>query len=153
MTSPTTRDEARERLARAACDGWSNGNLQFDDLAEHHKQSWLMAADSILALLSDQPLPSVATGHPEQGALLPALEVLRRECSLLLQNAEGCAVNHYGGDHELFGMPGWLADARTNIEAALCALSDGSGHCTESTTDASQASGTNPKTPQTKGGE
>lgn len=41
---------------------------------------------------------------------------------LLLQNAVGCATNHYGHDHELSGLPGWLADCERDIRAADAAL-------------------------------
>ena len=54
--------------------------------------------------------------------LREAAETLRKEAFLLLQNSEGCALNHYGNDHELFGMPGWLADSRQRIEGAAAAL-------------------------------
>jgi hypothetical protein len=46
------------------------------------------------------------------------MERLRLSARLLLQNGEACAVNHYGSDHELFGMPGWLADCEKDIKAA-----------------------------------
>lgn len=51
-----------------------------------------------------------------------ALEGLRKTAALLLQNAEGCAVNHYGDDYAVHGEPGWLADCRADIEKAQAAL-------------------------------
>ena len=54
--------------------------------------------------------------------LRDALERLRKEAVLLLQNSEGCAVNHYGEDFALYGMPGWLIDARIAVEASGKAL-------------------------------
>lgn len=51
-----------------------------------------------------------------------ALAELRLTARLLLQNAEGCAVNHYGSDFELHGPPGWLADAENVIVKAEAAL-------------------------------
>ena len=51
-----------------------------------------------------------------------ALETLRKETALLLQNAEGCAANHYGNDIEIHGMPGWIADCRYRIATALSTL-------------------------------
>lgn len=53
-----------------------------------------------------------------------AAEVLRKEAAILLQNAEGCAVSHYGHDPELHGMPSWLADSRHRIEEAARALQE-----------------------------
>lgn len=48
----------------------------------------------------------------------PSDEELLKTAQLLLQNAEGCAVNHYGHDFETMGCPGWLKDAKAVIEAA-----------------------------------
>jgi hypothetical protein len=47
-----------------------------------------------------------------------ALRELRLAARVLLQNAEGCAVNHYGEDFHLHGEPGWLRDCRLTIEKA-----------------------------------
>jgi len=54
----------------------------------------------------------------------PATEEEAREClarirssmAMLQQHAEGCAQNHYGEDFSLFGMPGWLADTRADLD-------------------------------------
>lgn len=51
-----------------------------------------------------------------------ALRELRFTARLLLQNAEGCAVNHYGEDFYLHGEPGWLRDCRLTIEKAEAIL-------------------------------
>lgn len=51
-----------------------------------------------------------------------ALRSLRLAARVLHQNAEGCAVNHYGEDFRLHGEPGWLADCRKTIEAAETVL-------------------------------
>ena len=51
-------------------------------------------------------------------ALEHTLTNLRLTARVLLQNAEGCAVNHYGEDYHLHGEPGWLRDCRSSIEAA-----------------------------------
>jgi len=48
--------------------------------------------------------------------------VLRKEAAILLQNAEGCAVSHYGHDPELHGMPSWLADSRHRIAVRFAAF-------------------------------
>lgn len=57
--------------------------------------------------------------------LKAALTSLRLTARVLLQNAEGCAVNHYGEDFQLHGEPGWLADSRKTIEAAEAVLGIG----------------------------
>ena len=49
-------------------------------------------------------------------------ETLRREAFLQLQNSEGCAANHYGGDCNQFGMPQWLIDSRFRIETAATVI-------------------------------
>ena len=51
-----------------------------------------------------------------------ALRSLRLTACVLLQNAEGCAVNHYGEDFQLHGEPGWLRDCRLEIEKAEALL-------------------------------
>lgn len=50
------------------------------------------------------------------------LEEIRRSMILLQMNAEGCAMNHYGGDGEQFGMPGWLLDTKGSLEILTQAL-------------------------------
>ena len=52
-----------------------------------------------------------------------ALAKLVTTSQLLLQNAEGCAVNHYGEDFQKCGRPGWLADCENDIVTARTALS------------------------------
>ena len=59
-----------------------------------------------------------------------ALGKLRLTARILLQNAEGCAVNHYGLDYQIHGAPGWLADCEASIkdaESALAKLEKGNG--------------------------
>jgi hypothetical protein len=58
----------------------------------------------------------------ENETLRTALADLRVNASLLQQNAEGCAINHYSGDFELQGLPGWLEDTKASIERALAVL-------------------------------
>ena len=43
------------------------------------------------------------------------LERFATSAALLLANAEGCAVNHYGEDHALHGTPGWLSDCAADV--------------------------------------
>ncbi len=54
--------------------------------------------------------------------LKAALKELRLTSVILLQNAEGCAVNHYGADFSLHGEPGWLRDCRISIKKAEALL-------------------------------
>lgn len=58
--------------------------------------------------------------YPE---LVKALADLRLTARVLLQNAEGCAANHYGNDFNEFGPPGWLADNEDRIVNAERLLS------------------------------
>jgi len=59
------------------------------------------------------------------GALRKAMRRLLLSAKLLQQNSEGCATNHYGNDHEIHGLPGWLVDTQKDIDAATAALSEG----------------------------
>jgi hypothetical protein len=54
--------------------------------------------------------------------LKEAVERLLSAAKLLYANAEGCAVNHYGEDFALHGLPGWLAGCAADIETARSAL-------------------------------
>lgn len=87
-------------------------------------------------ILADGELPDIyaacrkanarATAAEAREALLrEALTRLRKSAVLLQQNAEGCAVNHYGEDFGLYGMPGWLRDTAADIEAARSAITEG----------------------------
>jgi hypothetical protein len=53
-----------------------------DDLDEYAEE--LQAATlAARAILADQPLPSVATGHPEQGALLSGVTAILRDAAVV----------------------------------------------------------------------
>ena len=41
---------------------------------------------------------------------------------VLVANAEGCAVNHYGEDLAVHGRPQWLADAHADLDALFAEL-------------------------------
>jgi hypothetical protein len=58
----------------------------------------------------------------ENEGLRTALTKLRLTARLLLQNAEGCAINHYGEDFQLFGPPGWIVDCEAVIVEAEAAI-------------------------------
>jgi hypothetical protein len=47
-----------------------------------------------------------------------AFSRLITSAKMLLQNAVGCAVNHYGEDYSTHGEPGWIADCRADIVRA-----------------------------------
>ena len=63
--------------------------------------------------------------------LTKALEKSLKIGRLLLQNSIGCAVNHYGSDREIHGLPGWLADTEKHLVECASALSlEGRGGAT-----------------------
>ncbi len=68
----------------------------------------------------DAPTLSTTPGREE---IAERLSRIRTSMAMLQQNAEGCAMNHYGGDHELFGMPGWLADTGKDLADLTAILS------------------------------
>jgi hypothetical protein len=72
----------------------------------------------------DAELEALASSAPApvgwQARLLTAAK-------MLYANAEGCAVNHYAGDFEQQGLPGWLNDCKADIETADAALSASRG--------------------------
>lgn len=60
---------------------------------------------------------------PPRDEVVEALRKLRLTARVLLQNSDGCAVNHYGRDYIAHGRPGWLADCEKDIERAEAAIS------------------------------
>lgn len=77
----------------------------------------------VLSATTPKPLGDVREDHAASLAS-PVVDVreawakARTAAFMLLQNSEGCATNHYGHDHVIYGMPGWLADCRRDLEAA-----------------------------------
>lgn len=55
------------------------------------------------------------------------LERFATSAALLLANAEGCAVNHYGEDHALHGTPGWLSDCAADVARLRSLLKEKGG--------------------------
>jgi len=106
--------------------GWiraANGDL----VAVAKASPWLTAEDFTLfrEIKSDPAIANAAfivRACNSHDALVEALTKLISAAKLLQANSEGCAVNHYGNDIELFGLPGWLADTEKAIEAARAAL-------------------------------
>lgn len=86
------------------------------------------AQEAVAIAKGEQPAARIhVNGHayvPEAtiNALVGASRKLILSAKILQQNSEGCALNHYGNDHELHGLPGWLADTKRDIEAASDAL-------------------------------
>lgn len=95
------------------------GDIEADALAEAKAAAQADYETRIRAALEPQDAPAMAE---ELVALRAALEDLRKSAALLQQNAEGCAVNHYGADFAVHGMPGWLADTAASIARATAAL-------------------------------
>lgn len=93
----------------------------------HHK-SWPDEYSAIRLTAADKAAGHTETPlytHPpatDVAALVEAAKVLRNDAVMLLNNAEGCAVSHYGFDAETRGMPQWLTDCRTRIVDAFAAL-------------------------------
>ncbi len=153
------------------------------------QQTWLALhlADNIVSLLSDQPHPSVATGQPEQGALLSGWQPIATapqpwdwmstHCARFLlarlyqptdEDGEVAGPAELVWSHVAYmtasgwmlplqgvtGLHGYGSLPLSGATHWMRLPDDGSGHGTESTTDASRAPGT-PNNPsnQTKGGE
>jgi len=140
MTSTTNRD-ARERLGRQKIVNAIRPHMPLTLYAHGegsakptHPDGCAMQdmADAILALLadqplrgdegSDQPLPSVATGHPEQGALLSGWRELAETAARALAEIpkphnDGCHVVWLVGDD----VPESIAVAQSYIAALLSA--------------------------------
>jgi hypothetical protein len=76
------------------------------------------------AVLRTDPRYATPPAPGEDVVLVARDELARIRASmcLLQQNSEGCAQNHYGGDHEIHGMPGWLADTERDVQALTAML-------------------------------
>ena len=64
----------------------------------------------------------IATLEAQIKTLREAGETLRQEATMHCQNSMACAVNHYGEDFSVHGMPGWIATSQDRIEQATQAL-------------------------------
>lgn len=51
-----------------------------------------------------------------------AFERLIISAKMLLQNAVGCVIDHYGEDYATHGEPGWIADCRADIARAAALI-------------------------------
>lgn len=114
------------RLAASSIREWMPETLPANEDGQIHFARALAesAATAIEKFIGSTPPAAPVRDEAKRIAVLEkAMEALRKTAVLLLQNAQGCAVNHYGGDFEMHGLPGWLCDARTEIEAATAVLS------------------------------
>lgn len=71
-------------------------------------------------------------------ALREALDQTIRAAHLLHESAVGCAVNHYGEDFTLHGLPGWLSDTEVTIIKARTVLQDNPGAARLAVVEATQ---------------
>lgn len=75
--------------------------------------------NALLIVEAVNALPALLDTIERQRELLKRV---RTSMALLQQNSEGCAANHYGGDHQMFGMPGWLIDTRADRDALTASV-------------------------------
>jgi len=92
--------------------------------AETDEEREAMAYRDYIVSQSETAASDLKEAHDRIEALAVKLKALRLTARILLQNAEGCAVNHYGEDFHLHGEPGWLKDCRSSIEEAEALLAD-----------------------------
>jgi len=74
-------------------------------------------------IASKEAADEIAALRSRVEELTKALEKSLKAGRLLLQNSIGCAVNHYGSDREIHGLPGWLADTEKHLVECASALS------------------------------
>jgi hypothetical protein len=104
------RDEAVRDLAQVR---------EERDAAEAEAAQW--KADAAAEFLKRQKAEAAL------GEAVKVVERLTGAAKLLQANSEGCAVNHYGEDFGLHGVPGFLIDTQADIEAARTFLSKQEG--------------------------
>ena len=118
--TPEEIAELRDRLSEGViCTGETETDDGVTELYDVDDATDAMAdaACAIDQLLADRTALLAKVERYER-----ALTRLGLNAALLLENAKGCAVNHYGHDIELNGMPGWLADCEREINDARAAL-------------------------------
>lgn len=96
-----------------------------DDEGFHH--AWNEFSRRLMEHVSLAQPANVLALLDDRERLREALGQLRKSATLLQQNAEGCAVNHYGEDFAIQGLPGWLADTAADIGRATAALATSGG--------------------------
>lgn len=88
------------------------------DLIERLRKYAPVATRPTAAAVMDEAADRIIALEADNARLREGLERLRKSAAMLQQHAEGCAVNHYGQDFAVHGMPGWLADTKADIERA-----------------------------------
>ena len=113
-----TRDEAMKvwrEADRAGEDAYVDaiqaGAVTADDA---HKAGSLVAATVIQQAFAER--------DGEIARLREVMSRARISAAMLIANAEGCIANHHALDFEQQGEPGWLSDARRDIDALSHAL-------------------------------
>lgn len=87
------------------------GLQTWDKLPEHARDHWRDLTTTVRTVVIEEIAPTMRR-------LIMVAKVLR-------QNSEACAVQHYGIDIAIDGLPGWLADCGKDIAAADAALTNG----------------------------
>lgn len=87
--------------------------------------SGMYRIDATLIVAMYSALPALLSEAEEAARLREGLSRLLTTAKLLYANAEGCAVNHYGEDFSIHGLPGWLADCQADIEHARALTTGG----------------------------
>lgn len=101
----------RERLV-LVCAGALTGSAASAKLIDRR------AVDAILADIEAQGFVVV----PRE-----KLARIRSSMTLLLNNSQGCALNHYGDDAATLGLPGWLEDCRKDVLDFTAMIDAGKG--------------------------
>ena len=120
--SEITRLEAELAISKA------ENKLVYDQLEASLERAAQAERDKNAAQLADivsrmaDDIATVKTAFETERAkvakLREALRKLGKTTALLIQNAHGCAVNHYGEDYAVHGKPGWIAGCEADLAAA-----------------------------------
>ena len=81
------------------------------------------AARKYRSMISAAPAaPADRLRRTPPAAVPDAWSKLLLAAKILYHNAEVCVANHHGRDFKAFGLPGWLADCKRDIENAEASL-------------------------------
>jgi len=98
------------------------------DRLEEASRGWEAAYLNIASALFAEAAREYRAALRRVEALEAGLRSVIHEGELLLQNAEGCALNHHGHDVELFGMPGWMATCSDRLTEARALMEKTDAH-------------------------
>lgn len=85
---------------------------------------WNVTPDEVKAAIAEGPGGIISVEPSSPPAAVPdEWRKLLLAAKILYQNAEGCVANHHARDFKSFGIPGWLADCKRDIENAEASLS------------------------------